>query len=275
MLGDADAGASDDERRSGGDVERVGAVAAGADDVDDVGSGDGLGVTLGDFEAGGDDLRRLAADAQGREERADLRGRGCAGEDLFERGRGLGPGRGSRRSTRARIAAWTLTGRPPFMLRKFRSKSLPWSVAMDSGWNCTPSTVRSRWRTPMITPLSDLAVTSSTAGRVVGRARERMVACGVEALGNACEHAAAVVADGGNLAVLDFAGAAHLAAVDVVDALVAEANAEDRHLARERADDIARNASVAGVAGSGRDDDVIGFEREGLFHGDSRRCASR
>ena len=48
---------------------------------------------------------------------------------------------------------------------KLRSRSLPTSVRMLSGWNWTPSTTNSRCRTPMSTPSSVHAVRSSTAGR--------------------------------------------------------------------------------------------------------------
>src|SRR5205085_11040624 len=44
---------------------------------------------------------------------------------------------------------------------KFLSKAWPCSVNMDSGWNCTPSTGSEAWRTPMISPSSVHAVTSS------------------------------------------------------------------------------------------------------------------
>ena len=39
---------------------------------------------------------------------------------------------------------------------------------IDSGWNCTPSITYSRCRTPMITPLSERAETSSTSGTESG-----------------------------------------------------------------------------------------------------------
>src|SRR6185312_14156492 len=35
-------------------------------------------------------------------------------------------------------------------LMKLRSRSWPWRVRIDSGWNCTPSTVSALWRSPMI-----------------------------------------------------------------------------------------------------------------------------
>ncbi len=54
------------------------------------------------------------------------------------------------------------------IMRKFCSSCLPGLVRIDSGWNCTPDNVNSLWRTPMITPDSDRAVTSSTSGSVSG-----------------------------------------------------------------------------------------------------------
>ena len=50
--------------------------------------------------------------------------------------------------------------------RKFCSILCPCSVSRASGWNCTPSTGRLRWRRPMISPSSDCAVTSRQAGRL-------------------------------------------------------------------------------------------------------------
>ena len=68
--------------------------------------------------------------------------------------------------------------------------------------------------------------------------------------------------------MLDFAGAGHFAAVDIEDALVAEADAEHRDLARERADDVARDASIVRGAGAGRDNDAVGVERGAFFERD-------
>src|SRR6266436_7847844 len=50
--------------------------------------------------------------------------------------------------------------------RKFFRSCLPSIVRIDSGWNCTPSTGWRRWRSPMISPSSATAVTSSVPGTV-------------------------------------------------------------------------------------------------------------
>src|SRR5439155_20599355 len=47
---------------------------------------------------------------------------------------------------------------------KFCSILWPCSVSSASGWNCTPSSGRLRWRRPMISPSSDSAVTARQAG---------------------------------------------------------------------------------------------------------------
>src|SRR5262249_39176908 len=49
--------------------------------------------------------------------------------------------------------------------RKFRRSALPWPVRIDSGWNCTPSTGKRRWRSPMISPSSARAEISSSEGK--------------------------------------------------------------------------------------------------------------
>jgi hypothetical protein len=53
----------------------------------------------------------------------------------------------------------------PARSRKLASSSWPHSVAMDSGWNCTPWIGRVLCCTPMISPSSVQAVTSRTCGR--------------------------------------------------------------------------------------------------------------
>ena len=52
----------------------------------------------------------------------------------------------------------------PTWARKLARSWRPASVRIDSGWNCTPSTARSRWRTAITTPSSVSAVISSTGG---------------------------------------------------------------------------------------------------------------
>ena len=41
---------------------------------------------------------------------------------------------------------------------------MPLVVSTDSGWNCTPSTSQSRWRSPITSPSSVVAVTVSVSG---------------------------------------------------------------------------------------------------------------
>ena len=71
-------------------------------------------------------------------------------------------------------------------------RSWPAAVRIDSGWNCTPSTSSSRWRRPMIVPSSVSAVISSTSGTDVAVDDQRVVAGGLERVGQAGEDAGAV-----------------------------------------------------------------------------------
>src|SRR5262249_38974805 len=48
--------------------------------------------------------------------------------------------------------------------RKFARSVRPSGVRTLSGWNCTPSIGRERWRIPMISPVSERAVASSSGG---------------------------------------------------------------------------------------------------------------
>src|SRR5690606_35094578 len=76
----------------------------------------------------------------------------------------------------------------------------------------------------------------------VGRDHQRMVARGLEAVGQPGEHACPGVADGRGLAVHDPAGAHHAAAVGLADGLVAEADAEDRRGRPQPRDHLQRHA---------------------------------
>ena len=66
-----------------------------------------------------------------------------------------------RRPRQAGVAA-------PSWPRKLASRAGPDTVRTDSGWNCTPSTRRVRWRSPMTTPSVEVAVTSSSSGTESG-----------------------------------------------------------------------------------------------------------
>ncbi|PAV92822.1 hypothetical protein WR25_05073 [Diploscapter pachys] len=154
VLGDRYAAGRDDQRDGGRDVERMMPVTARAADVDRaIGSGDrdqagtqGTGG-LGDFDAG------FAAIGQSEQEVADRLCRDARVEDIgkrlrraFARQRGRWIGKqddaGHGRSR---------TGMPA-IVRKLASMAWPCSVAMLSGWNCTPWIGRCSWRKPMTMP---------------------------------------------------------------------------------------------------------------------------
>ncbi|MND00766.1 hypothetical protein D3C83_194940 [compost metagenome] len=71
-----------------------------------------------------------------------------------------------------------------------------------------------------------------------------MVAHGREGVRQAGEDTLAVVADLRHFAVLDLARARHDGAVSLADALVAETNAEQRHLAGEALDRLDADPGV-------------------------------
>src|SRR5919202_111960 len=95
-------------------------------------------------------------------------------------------------------------------------------------------------------------------GQGVALDDERVVAPGWETVLEPLEDRPAVVADLRRLAV-DGRGAAHdAAAEDLPDGLVAEAHAEQRHVAGERGDQLERDAGLVGRARPRRDDDAVG-----------------
>src|SRR5204863_5405236 len=96
--------------------------------------------------------------------------------------------------------------------------------------------------------------------RVITRGLERVVETG--------EEPAALVEYRARLAVHEPWRPHHLAAADLAERLVAEADAEDGHVAGERADRVLGDAGVPGLTGSGRDQQAVELHRLQLLHRD-------
>ena len=94
-----------------------------------------------------------------------------------------------------------------------------------------------------------------------------MVADGLEGVGQAREHALAVVVDHGRLAVSDFAGPVNGRAVRVADALVPQAHAQDRQLGTEMPDHVVGDTGLARRAGARRHHDALGLHRLYVLYG--------
>ena len=95
---------------------------------------------------------------------------------------------------------------------------------------------------------------------------ERLVAGRFEGAGQSGEDAAIVMENGRGFAVHETSRADDRAAVDVADALVSQADAEDGEARADFQDDVVGDAGFLRRAGAGRDDD--GFGLEGLDFGD-------
>ena len=230
VLGDSSPGRRRDEGRGRRDVDRARAVAARAGGVDQV-------VPLGlnrehvrahRLGAARDLVGGLALQPQRDEEAADLRRRSPRRHDLVHHLARLCP----REVVAVEQPGERLLHRHRALSRKFFASSGPTGVSTDSGWNWTPSTGSSRWRTAITSPLGARGRDLEAIGDA--RRRERVVAAGLERLGEAVEEAAAVVVDRARLAVDESLRLADLAAEGLDDRLVAEADAERRH-ARGRA----------------------------------------
>ena len=162
MLRDGRAGGGRDERRRCGDVERPGAVAARSRRVHEVFARrrDGNDVRAHRFRAAGDLVCRLPLGAERDEEARGLGLRRLAGHDLVHR---RPRSRGVQVLPGQQLGDGLLYQRE--LSRKFLSRSRPsGSVSTDSGWNCTPSTGSVRCRTPITSPSSARADTSSSSG---------------------------------------------------------------------------------------------------------------
>src|SRR5262249_36772151 len=154
-----------DERRGGRDVEGLAAVAARARGVDEIGARrlDRHDVRAHRLGRAGDLRRRLALDPQRDQEAADLPRRRLAGHDRVHHV--------ARLLARPILAVEELCegvlDHPRTPCRKFSAMSRPFGVSTDSGWNCTPLTASSRWRTAITSPSTARADTSNTSGTLV------------------------------------------------------------------------------------------------------------
>ena len=164
VLRDGSSRRGGDERRRRRDVERVRAVAARADHVDEIVAlrPDRQDVLAHRLGAARDLVRGLALEPQRDEEAADLRLRRVAAHDLVHHVAGL--------LTREVVAVEQSRERGldherrKFLPRKFAPSWGPSGVSTLSGWNWTPSIGSSRWRTPITSPSGVRAEISSSAG---------------------------------------------------------------------------------------------------------------
>ena len=142
-----------------------------------------------------------------------------------------GPRPPSRRQVRVSVRPAVAA---PSWPRKLASRAGPDTVRTDSGWNCTPST-----RQGAVAQAHDHAVGRGgrhleLVGHRVGAHHERVVARGHEGVGEPGEEALAVVVDLRGLAVHQVRGRHDVAAEGLADALVAEADAQQRDLPGQR-----------------------------------------
>ena len=112
----------------------------------------------------------------------------------------------------------------------------------------------------MISPSSDVAVTSSASGTLARSIASEWYRVTANGDGNARKNAAAVVRHRGDLAMHHPLRAHDAAAERLPDRLVPEAYAEDRDLPGEALDQRHRDAGLVGRARPGRDDDLRGAE---------------
>ena len=121
----------------------------------------------------------------------------------------------------------------------------------------------SRWRRPMMMPLSVVEVVSMTSGMVSGYDRQGVVAGRGEGAGHILEHGDVLVHEAGGLAVHEFGGVGDGAAECFRDGLVAEAYAQQRLLRFGcPADGVDDDAGFCGGAGAWGDKYAVVFFSE-------------
>ena len=234
------------ERRRGRDVERVRAVAARADHVDEVVAlrPDGEDVLAHRLGTARDLVRGLALEPKRDEEAADLRLRRLAAHDLVHHVAGL--------RTREVVPVEQSRERGlDHERRKFLPSSGPerrqHALGMELDAFDRQLAVADAHHLAVGRPGGDLELV-----RDLDRG-ERVVAAGLEVLRHPGEDALAVVLDERRLAVQERLRGPDLAAERLDDRLVAEADAERRHPRPEPADQLDRDARVLRTAGTGGD----------------------
>ena len=159
VLDDGSAAGGREQRRAGGEVEAAGAVAAGADDVD---RAQRRAAAAAGAPARASRWRSRAAlgghalGAQRRQQRAGQRRRQLGVGQRAQQLARLRLGEVAARRAGARAAGsaapCVASARRVELAGSFPCSAGPRASARSPGWNCTPSTCSSRWRTPMISP---------------------------------------------------------------------------------------------------------------------------
>src|SRR5690606_6731222 len=98
-------------------------------------------------------------------------------------------------------------------------------------------------------------------GQRLARDHQRVVTRGVEVVRQTGEHTTALVPDARGLAMHDGLGPHHLAAVALAQALVTEADAENRRARAQLADQLDRNTGLVRRARPWRDHDAFRRQR--------------
>src|SRR5205807_854029 len=167
VLGHPGARRGGDESRAGRDVESMRRVASGAAGIDEMRIVLHLDVgrqLAHHLRRGGDLPDRFLLHAQPDDEPRDLRRRELAAHDLAHHVQHLVVEHLAVLDRALdRLGDRDLLHRC-LPSRKFFSMAWPCSVSSASGWNCTPSSGRARWRSPMISPSSDSALTARQPG---------------------------------------------------------------------------------------------------------------
>ena len=171
MFADPRASSSSHKHGAGGYIEGVGTIATGADNVDQMGSISHLylgGKLAHDLRGSRDFANRFFLYPKARQYGRSHERRHFRVHDHAHQVQHLVMKNFTVLDGALQCFVGSEAGHGCGVFKKLFNKAWPCSVRMDSGWNCTPSMGRLRWRTPMISPSSVQAVTSNSVGQVLG-----------------------------------------------------------------------------------------------------------